>query len=150
MAGGTGYHEEDAGSGMIAAINVTPLVDITLVLLIIFMVTTTMIVEKDRGISIERPKTASGEEVKTQLVVTIDDQRVLHIDGKPQTDLRAAQALIQRAADANPELKAVIAADVNVPHGDVMRAIDMVKSAGVTKFALASDPLSAEGKGAEE
>ena len=143
MAGGTSYQDEDSGNGVIADINVTPLVDITLVLLIIFMVTTQMIVERDRGISIERPKTASGQEVKTQLAITIDDQRVLHVDGTAYTDLAAARQLVASAVADNPEIKAVIAADINVPHGDVMRAIDMVKVAGVTRFALGSDPLPA-------
>ncbi len=148
MAGGASqYHDEDPGSGVISGINVTPLVDVTLVLLIIFMVTAQLIVERDRGISIERPKTASGEDVKVELAVTIDDQRVLYVDGKHYDDPAAARAVVEKAVAGNPEVKAVISADVNVPHGDVMRAIDMVKVAGVTRFALASDPLSKEKSG---
>lgn len=142
MAGGAQYQDEDSGGGIIADINVTPLVDITLVLLIIFMVTTQLMVERDRGLSIERPKTASGQEVKVQLTITIDDKRVLHVDGTPFQDLAAAADVVGQSVLQNPDIKAIIAADVNVPHGDVMKAIDMVKLAGVTRFALASDPLS--------
>jgi len=142
MAGGTAYHDEDSGTGMISDINVTPLVDVTLVLLIIFMVTAQLIVE--RGISIESPKTASGAEVKSTLAVTIDKQRVMYVNGETYADPAAARRVIEDARAKNPEVKAIISADTTVPHGDVMKAIDMVKLAGVTKFALASDPLPPE------
>ncbi|HUH01206.1 MAG TPA: biopolymer transporter ExbD [Kofleriaceae bacterium] len=140
MAGGASqYQDEDGGAGIIADINVTPLVDVTLVLLIIFMVTAQLIVEKDRGIQIERPKTVTGAEGKADLSVTIDAQRVVHIDGNVFPDLTVARAFVQQRTAENPDLKAVIAADVGVPHGDVMKVIDLVKRAKVKKFMLASD-----------
>jgi len=138
----TAYQDEDGGADVISGINVTPLVDVTLVLLIIFMVTAQLIVE--RGISIESPKTASGSEVEGTLAVTIDRQRVLYVNGKTYSDPAAARRVIEDEVVENPELKAIISADTSVPHGDVMRAIDIVKLAGVTKFALKSDPLGEE------
>jgi biopolymer transport protein ExbD len=142
MAGAATYQDEDSGQGMITDINVTPLVDVTLVLLIIFMVTAQLIVE--RGISIESPKTASGAEVKSTLAVTIDKERVLYVNGETYADAATARAVIEDALAKNAELKAIISADTTVPHGEVMKAIDIVKLAGVTKFALASDPLPPE------
>ncbi len=142
MAGQATYQDEETGSGMISDINVTPLVDITLVLLIIFMVTAQLIVE--RGISIESPKTASGAEVKGTLAVTIDKQLVLYVNGETYSDPAAARRVIEDAVMKKPDVKAIISADKSVPHGEVMKAIDMVKLAGVTKFALASDPLPPE------
>lgn len=142
MAGGGTYHDEDAGSGMIANINVTPLVDITLVLLIIFMVTAQLIVT--RGIKIETPTTKSGAAVKERkpLVVTIDRERKLLVNGDAYPSDDAIKAFIRKlVADnkQNPEnkpLKAIITADKVVPHGDVMHAIDVVKLSGITRFAL--------------
>jgi biopolymer transport protein ExbD len=139
MAGGALYQDEDGG-GAISDINVTPLVDVVLVLLIIFMVTAKLIVA--RGIAVDSPRTASGEEVKSTLQVTIDRDRVLYVNGDPYDSVDTAQARVAEMRAQDPELKAIISADRNVPHGDVMRVIDFVKLAGVTKFALTSDPLT--------
>ncbi len=136
------YQDEEAGAGMINDINVTPLVDVTLVVLIIFMVTAQLIVE--RGITMETPKTVSGNSVKSTLAVSIDEDRVLYVTGEHYDDLALARAEIHNQLVREPELKAIISADTNVPHGDVMKAIDLVKLAGVTRFALASDPLDAD------
>jgi biopolymer transport protein ExbD len=142
--GGSAYHDEDPGGAAIVDINVTPLVDVCLVLLIIFMVTAELIHKQDRGITMERPKTVSGQPVKTKLSITIDRDRVVRVGSTVYTDMAAAQAEFEREVAANPEIKAVISADVTVPHGDVMKVIDVVKEAGVTKFALGSDPLIPE------
>ncbi|HTM20627.1 MAG TPA: biopolymer transporter ExbD [Kofleriaceae bacterium] len=147
MAGAGAYHDEDPSGQAITDINVTPLVDVVLVLLIIFMVTTELIHKYDRGITMERPKTVSGNPVKTKLSITIDRDRVVRIGKTIYSDLALAQADIEREVLDNPDIKAVISADVTVPHGDVMRVIDIVKDAGVTKFALGSDPLLPEGPG---
>ncbi len=140
MAGGSMYQDDDQAA--ISDINVTPLVDVTLVLLIIFMVTAKLIVA--RGISVDSPKTASGDDVKSTLQVTIDKERKLYVNGEPYTSIEAAKKEVKKKSDANPELKAIITADSSVPHGDVMTVIDFVKLAGVTKFALTSDPLGTE------
>ena len=139
MAGGS-YQDEDSGVGVISDINVTPLVDVTLVLLIIFMVTAKLIVA--RGISVDSPKTASGSDVKSTLQVTIDKQRIVYVNGDAYAEVEAAQARVAEMREGNPDLKAIISADKGVPHGDVMTVIDFVKQAGVTKFALTSDPLA--------
>ena len=139
MAGGSLYQDEDS-MGVISDINVTPLVDVVLVLLIIFMVTAKLIVA--RGIAVDSPKTASGDEVRSTLQVTIDKNRQLYVNGEPYGDVATAQSKVESMRADNPELKAIITADTSVPHGDVMRVIDFVKLAGVTKFALTSDPLA--------
>jgi biopolymer transport protein ExbD len=140
MAGGSLYQDEDAGGGTISEINVTPLVDVVLVLLIIFMVTAKLIVA--RGIAVDSPKTASGEEVASTLQVTLDRDRVLYVNGDRYDSVDAAKARVESMRAQNPEIKAIITADRTVPHGDVMRVIDFVKLAGVTRFALTSDPLA--------
>ena len=142
--GGSAYHDEDPSGAAIVDINVTPLVDVCLVLLIIFMVTAEIIHKQDRGITMERPRTVSGQPVKTKLSITIDRDRVVRIGSTVYSDMAAAKVLLEREVLDNPEIKAVISADVTVPHGDVMKVIDLVKDAGVTKFALGSDPLIPE------
>ena len=102
--------------GAIADINVTPLVDVTLVLLIIFMVTAQLIVT--RGIKIDTPTTKSGQTVKqSPLVVTIDKDKKLLINGKQYKNDQAIKTLIRRLIAENKKikgakpLKAIITAD---------------------------------------
>jgi biopolymer transport protein TolR len=137
MAGGGGslYDDEDGGGGIISDINVTPLVDIILVLLIIFMVTARLIV--NRGIpGVETPKAVTGEEVRSTLALTIDRARTLYLNGDPVTDKKAMADYLRRAAAENPEVQAVITADTGVPYGDFVELIDLIREAGVKKYAL--------------
>jgi biopolymer transport protein ExbD len=133
MAGGSHFEDEEAGR-MITDINVTPLVDIVLVLLIIFMVTTTYIVNP--SIKVDLPKAATGsDQVKTTLGLTLTKDGALYLNGD-KTDDGGLQRFISTELPKNPDLQAVIAADKVVPHGNVVHVIDLVKRAGVRKFAI--------------
>ena len=122
---------------MITDINVTPLVDITLVLLIIFMVTTTYIVNP--SIKVDLPKAASGsEQTRTTLALTLTKEGVLYLNGERSDDAGVLRA-IATDLPKNPDLQAIIAADKVVPHGSVVHIIDLVKRAGVRKFAINVD-----------
>src|SRR5512140_1540911 len=128
------FQDDDSGR-MITDINVTPLVDITLVLLIIFMVTTTYIVNP--SIKVDLPKAASGtDQMRTTLALTKDGQLYLNGDRSDE-----AQVVKEIATDLpkNPDLQAIIAADKVVSHGSVVHIIDLVKRAGVRKFAINVD-----------
>lgn len=121
----------------IADINVVPLVDIILVVLIIFMVTAPMFMKPT--INVNLPQAASGESsTPSQLNVTITQVGALVLNGKPanEEDLRLASA---EQALSNPDVQAIIAADRDVPHGRVVSIIDIVKSAGVKRFAISID-----------
>jgi biopolymer transport protein ExbD len=122
---------------MITGINVTPLVDITLVLLVILMVTASYVASKT--IPMELPKGATGESTPTTLAVSIDKDGKTYLDAEPiaEPDLRAR---IKRAHDADPETRAVIAADGRVNHASVVRVIDLLRRENVTKFAINVDP----------
>jgi biopolymer transport protein TolR len=135
MAGGSSGAFEDEDSGrMITDINVTPLVDITLVLLIIFMVTATYIVNPT--IKIDLPKAATGtEQTRTTLALTLSKEGGLYLNGE-KSDEGAVTRFIGGELPKNPDLQAIIAADRIVPHGNVVRIIDLVKRAGVRKFAI--------------
>ena len=138
MAGGASFGGGDEDGQMIVGINVTPLVDITLVLLIIFMVTASYIVNP--AIKVDLPKAASGsEQTKTTLALTIAKDGVVYLNGERTNDSGIVQ-YIGGELPKNPDLQAIIAADKVVPHGDVIHVIDLVKRSGVHRFALNVDP----------
>jgi biopolymer transport protein TolR len=120
--------------GPIASINVIPFVDIVLVLLVIFIVTSAAIV---RGsLKVELPRAAAGgAKVASTLNLVLDRGGALALDGRPTT-VAAARTALQGAVARNPAAQAVIAADRTVPYGKVMEVIDLVKGAGVGGFAL--------------
>ncbi len=119
---------------LISGINVTPLVDIVLVLLIIFMVTATYIVRA--SIEVELPRAAHGGElVGTLLSVVVTKGGDVYLDGVRlgEDELVArAREIVARDADA----RVVISADRAALHGAVVRVIDLVKGAGATRFAI--------------
>lgn len=120
--------------GIISDINVVPLVDIVLVVLIIFMVTAPMFMKP--SINVNLPKAASGEQsVPTQLSITITKDGRTVLNGA-NADETAIQAKAQEQVGKNPEIQAIISADQEVPHGKVVHIIDIVKTAGVKKFAI--------------
>jgi biopolymer transport protein ExbD len=142
--GGSPFGGDEDGGRMIVDINVTPLVDITLVLLIIFMVTASYIVSP--AIKVDLPKAASGsEQTKTTLALTLAKDGILYLNGERSND-EAVVRTIGVELPKNPELQAIIAADRAVPHGDVVHVIDLVKRAGVHRFAINVDPSAAARK----
>ncbi len=142
MAGTTHSEDDEGGAGSIADINVTPLVDITLVLLIIFMVTAPMIVNNP-SIKVVLPKAATGDEtLKSTLALTL--QRTasgydLYANGE-RTSEDKVKTMIPELLSKNKDLQAIIAADRGIAYGDVVHVVDLVKSLGVSKFALNTDP----------
>ena len=140
--GGTHYEDDEGGPGAIADINVTPLVDITLVLLIVFMVTAPMIVNNP-SIKVELPKAATGDEtLKSTLSLTLQREAAggysLYANGE-KTDEDKVRKLIPEMLTKNKDLQAIIAADKGIAYGDVIHIVDLVKSLGVHKFALNTD-----------
>ena len=129
MAGAAQEADEE-----IVGINVTPLVDVVLVLLIIFMVTANFIVKET--VEVDLPKAAHGGETVQGLVnVVLDKQGQLYFDGAPVTEGELQRlAAEQLKKDANT--RAIISADQSLPYGKVMHLIDVVKGEGIAKFAL--------------
>lgn len=119
---------------MIRGINVTPLVDVVLVLLIVFMVTATFIVQE--AIEVELPRAASGgESIATTLNLVIDQEGTLFLDGN-RSSLDDARRAVREALAKDQDSRAVISADRRVPHGQVVELIDLVKTEGLSKFAI--------------
>jgi biopolymer transport protein ExbD len=146
VAGAASQFEDDDSGRMITEINVTPLVDITLVLLIIFMVTTTYIVNP--SIKVDLPRAGSGsDQARTTLALTLTKDGQLYLNGDRSDEAKVA-GQIAAELPRNPDLQAIIAADKVVPHGAVVHIIDFVKRAGVRRFAINVDSTAAPMAGA--
>lgn len=138
MAGGSQGGDDD----LIVGINVTPLVDVTLVLLIIFIVTARIIVTQ--SMPMDLPKSATGSETQTVFSVDLGSSGETQVDSKRVPSEDAILPLAREAHAKNAELRAVIRADSAVPHGRVIRVMDLLKQAGVAKVAFGVSPVSAE------
>jgi biopolymer transport protein ExbD len=134
MAGNSNNDDD----GLIAGINVTPLVDVTLVLLIIFMVTAKIIVSQ--GMPMDLPKAASGESLQTIFSVELSADGRTRVDSEQIASDDAISPLAKSAHDRNKDLRAVIRADKKVEHGRVIHVLDLLKRAGIAKIAFAVSP----------
>jgi len=127
--------------GIITDINVTPLVDIMLVLLIIFMLTAHVIARQ--AIEVKLPKAASGGTITpTTLGVTLTREGRLSLNGIEVTP-DALRDAVRDAVAKDPKTQVIVAGDKDVSHGRVVWVLDLVKSLGVTSFAIQIDPVSA-------
>lgn len=130
MAGKIGGSDDQP----IAEINIVPFVDIILVVLIIFMVTTPFIMKP--SLNVQLPEAGSGEETapsKFSISISKDGQYALN--GKPMS-VEEIKSEAKSQSETNPNIQAIISADKNVPHGNVVSAIDAVKSGGIKRFAI--------------
>ena len=126
----------------IVGINVTPLVDIVLVLLIIFMVTARIIVSQ--SLPLDLPKAASGTDVQVVFSAVIGTDGRLLVDSKPLATDDAIFPLAREAHSKNPEGRAVIKADSATSHGRVIHILDLMKQAGIAKIAFGVAPTPPE------
>src|SRR6201995_5709392 len=134
MAGGANNDDD----GMIAGINVTPLVDVTLVLLIIFMVTARIIVSQ--GMPMDLPKAATGEALQQVFSVELSMDGKTRVDSEAVANDEAITPLAKAAKAKNADLRAVVRADTKLEYGRVIHAIDLLKKAGIAKIAFAVSP----------
>jgi len=125
-------------------INVTPLVDVMLVLLIIFMVTAPMMMQ---GVSVSLPKTTSKPLAaeKEYLIITVDRSQQIYINDY-KVALEALQAKLKKIYEGRPGQKVYLRADKSVPYGTVVRVMSEVKNAGVERLGMVTEPLKKFGK----
>jgi biopolymer transport protein TolR len=122
---------------MISGINITPLVDVVLVLLVILMVTSSYLAS--HGIPVDLPKAATGESTASVLSVSVARDGAFFLDGKPVAD-REFRESVHRAYAKDRDLRAVIAADGSAAHRSIVHVIDLLRQERVTRFALNVDP----------
>ena len=132
MAGGTRRR------GIVAEINVTPLVDIMLVLLIIFMLTAHLIAKQ--AIEVELPRASQSTTLPpTTIAVTLTRDGTLYLNGEQVTS-DALRLAVKAAVAKDPKTQAIIVGDKAVSHGRVVWVLDTIKSLGITSFAIQIDP----------
>ena len=128
------------GKGPIADINVTPLVDVILVLLIIFMVTTEVIQEDDKAIAIELPVAAASDNKQfTPYTVVVTKEGKYLQDGQPVTEEEVIATARELVATKGAEAEAVVAADQAATHQKFVRLLDVLRQAGISRFAIQTD-----------
>lgn len=131
-----------ADEGMFSGINVTPLVDITLVLLIVFMVTAKLIVSNT--LPMDLPKAATGSEQQIVFAVSLGSDGATKVDSEMVASDDAVLPLARAAKKDHPELRAVIHADGIVPHQRVVRVMDLLKQGGIGKIAFGVERVAPE------
>lgn len=121
------------GDEEIVGINVTPLVDVVLVLLVVLMVTAGYIASK--AIPVDLPKAATGESITKTLAISMDQAGKLYLDGHATSEAEL-HGSVAAAKKARPDVRAVIAADGRVVHARVVQLIDLLRQENVNEFAL--------------
>lgn len=118
----------------ITGINITPLVDVILVLLIIFMVTATFIMSP--SLNVDLPKATTGEPTPiSNIAVVIDAKGNLFLNGNPINEENLT-VFVRAKREEGSRLNAIIGADKMVYHGRVIHIVDLLKKEGVSKFAI--------------
>jgi biopolymer transport protein ExbD len=141
VPGSNGEEQQEAVGGIFADINITPLTDIFLVLLIIFMVTTTAIAQSgadEAGFKVNLPKGAksdAGAVARDVTVAVLQDGVV--VGGKVQDDA-ALRATFDEARTKNPDTLVLFQADEGVVHGRVVQVMELARQAGLTRLAIAT------------
>jgi len=126
--------QADSGEEAITGINITPLVDVVLVLLIIFMATAPMIAR--RAMKVDLPKVSKSDKAATEaLPIVYDGARHLSIGGRA-VDLAELRRLLAAAVAAQPDQAVTVSADKALAYGEVAELLDAVRSAGVRKVGL--------------
>ncbi len=121
--------------GAIVGINVTPMVDVMLVLLVIMMVSATYIVS--RALKVELPKSASSDEAaQGPITVTVTKEGAYLVNQEPVVGDAAMTAIFVKARSAAGEPSLVVSADGGAQHRWVVHVIDLAKLQGITKFAI--------------
>jgi biopolymer transport protein ExbD len=128
---------QSGAQGPIVGINVTPMVDVVLVLLIIMMVSATYIVQQ--SLRVELPKTATSDEAASSpAAVTITREGAFFYGGSPVDEPQLVGHL-RAAVRANADVSLIVTADEHALHGSVVHVIDLAKVEGITKFAINVD-----------
>ncbi len=132
MGGGAQKDDDE----MITAINVTPLVDVVLVLLIILMVTASYIASRSIPMDLPTADTGDGTPPRT-LAISINAEGALFLDAEPTTEEQLVASVRRYAAETEEEQRrAAIAADSRVTHGQVVHIIDLLRRNDVNHFAI--------------
>lgn len=132
----------DSGDEIVADINVTPLVDVVLVVLVIYMVTASALSKEALPVDLPAASTAQEVTAPRTLAVTLDRDGGIAVDGSLTTADGFVAAVRSAHRDA-PNLTVLVGADTRAEHGRVVWVLDVVRAEGVDHFALEVDPVGA-------
>jgi biopolymer transport protein ExbD len=122
-------------------LDLTPLIDVVLMLVIFFMLTTTFVLSP--GVQVDLPQGSSLQQPReSDAIITITKDDAVYFQDA-QVSLETLQAVLQRAHQQQPRLRVVIKADTHVQHGRVVAVMDMAKLAGIERLAIATAPKPA-------
>lgn len=124
---------------VMSEINITPLTDVMMVLLVIFMVTTPLIMRATIDINLPKAHAKKDGDTKNIQVVLTKDQK-LYLDGK-QVRLNQLGPLLKKSFEDGQDPSVTISADEQVAYGEAVKILDVAKQAGATKLVIAAEPL---------
>jgi biopolymer transport protein ExbD len=131
----------------VSGINVTPMVDIMLVLLVIFMVTTSTLSQLD-GLDVNRPDAATGAPIEAsadrEILLTCRPDGTVAVDGQLVADDAAIRTAIEAKRARNPELSGIIACDEDASVRALVRLLDLLRAAGIHRYAIATESPSGQ------
>ena len=126
----------DDNSGIVAEINITPLTDIFLVLLIIFMITSSAMVES--GGKVNLPKAVATQSESRGTTVTLTPKREIFVNQKKVNE-EGLEAALQEALNANADKTVILCGDKDVLFGETVRVMSIIKRAGASEIAIAAE-----------
>ena len=140
-----GRLEKPRGNKPMSDINVTPLVDVMLVLLVIFIITAPLMTSQ---LALELPKTETpvaekSQEPETFVAIAIDAQGQVFWDEQP-VDVAGLRERLQKAAERDTATELQLRADTKVPYGQVVQLIGMAQAVGLSRIGFVADPVTGE------
>lgn len=128
--------KKGSGSAIMAEINITPLTDIFLVLLIIFMVTSVAMVQS--GANINLPEVEETKSEPRQIVITVTPQKEVFVNNTPTT-LADLEGFLRPLIQAQPDIPVVLEGDKDVILGEAVKVLAIAQRAGAKQIAIAAD-----------
>lgn len=132
--------EFDSDSNLLSELNVTPLIDIMLVLLIIFMVTSSL--KRESAIEVDLPQTEQEGKSFTRekiIALSISKEKKVHLDGLAVNDSKQISSEIKKALQKKPQASFIFAVDKSLTFEDILPYVDLARGAGVKSFSIATE-----------
>lgn len=131
-----GRSEEKSEEGIVSEINITPLTDVFLVLLIIFMITSSALIES--GAKVSLPRVSQTSEEPRSIVVTVTERNEISVNGRRISEQELQKALQEELAKSTDKT-VIFEGDRNVLLGDTVRILEIAREAGADKIAIAAE-----------
>ena len=128
--------KKGSGSAIMAEINITPLTDIFLVLLIIFMVTSVAMVQS--GANINLPQVQETQSEPRQVVITVTPRKEIFVNNQPVT-LLELEAALRPLVEAQKDIPVILEGDKDVILGEAVKILSIAQRAGATQIAIAAE-----------